>query len=105
MIVIGALLIVVADISDNATGYFATAFIAISGFFCGYFSAKKFGGRVVIIGFLSGLIFYLTIAVISVAITKGGFTSLVVLSMILTVAMAIFGAILSTFKKKKVKIL
>lgn len=98
-LLISAVIMAAAKLTSGAAVTMATVSLAAAGFVAGFASSKKFGSRAVIIGTLTGSVFYLTVAVISLIITGGGVSSLFVLRMCLTIAAALVGSIFGAVRK------
>lgn len=98
-LLISAVIMAAAKMTSGAAVTMATVSLAAAGLAAGFASSKKFGSRAVVIGTLTGSVFYLTVAVISLIITGGGLSSLFILRLCLTVAAALAGSILSTVRK------
>lgn len=105
MLAVFALVLMLSDSGDGASGIFATVSLALSGLFCGLTAAKKLGSKALIVGLAAGTLFYISVAVISVAVTKSGFSSLFLVRFLLTAAMSGLGSFLSTVKKKRKNII
>lgn len=92
-----------AKINPDSAKVIAVVILGISGLFGGFASAKKLKSKALIIGAVTGLLFYLTVAVISAAVTKSGFTSVFLLRILICFAASEVGAVLSTVKRNKSK--
>lgn len=90
-------------LSGNISGILAIVILSISAFICGFSAAKKLKSKVLIIGVVAGTLFYLTVAVVSAAVTKNGFTGVFILRLVISFLTAEIGAFLSTVKKSKSK--
>lgn len=99
MLAVSALLLTVADLPDGSAVIMSTVCLSVASLVCGLLASKKLGSHALIIGVLSGFVFYASIAVISSIITKGEFTSLFILRLILASAMSGVGSVLGVFKK------
>lgn len=98
-----SLIMSAAKISPDAAKVIAVVILGVSGLFSGFASAKKLKSRALVIGAVTGLLFYLTVAVISAAVTKSGFTSVFLLRVLICFAASEIGAVLSTVKRNKSK--
>ncbi len=98
-----AFVLAALKLSTNISNVIAVVILALSALLCGYSSAKKLKSRALIIGAAAGTLFYLTIAVISAAVTKSGFSSVFLLRMLICFICSETGAFLSTVKRNKSK--
>jgi putative membrane protein (TIGR04086 family) len=99
MLMLSALLLVLTDMPDGTAVVLSTVSLALAGFLCGLVSSKILGSKALIVGLLSGFVFYVTVALISAVVTKGEFTSLFILRLILATAMSGVGSVVGAFRK------
>ena len=100
---VSAFILSVLKVSGSASGIIAVIILGVSSLICGYFAAKKLQSKALIIGAAAGALFYLTVAVISAAITKQGFSSVFLLRILICFLTSEVGAFLSTVKRNKSK--
>ncbi len=100
-----SLITTLADLGDVAISVLSTVAIVISSFICGFLSAKRLGSKALIIGVVSGFVFYITVAIISLITTKDSFSSLFLIRLALSVVMSAVGAIVATQKKSNKNII
>ena len=90
-------------VSAGSAKVITVIILCVSALVCGYSSAKRLKSKVLIIGAVSGALFYFTISVISAAVTKSGFTRVFLVRLIISVIAAAVGAFLSTVSGRKNK--
>ena len=100
---LSALILSLFKVSGNASGIIAVIILGVSSLICGYFAAKKLKSKALIIGAAAGALFYLTVAVISAAVTKSGFTSVFLLRLLICFLTSEVGAFLTTVRRNKSK--
>ena len=100
---LSAFILTALKVSGSASGVIAVIILGVSSLISGYFSARKLNSKVLIIGAAAGTLFYLTVAVISAAVTKQGFSSVFLLRMLICFLTSEVGAFLSTIKRNKSK--
>ncbi len=101
--VLSAFIISILKLGTDVSGVIAVVLLGLSALVCGYSSAKKLKSRALIIGAAAGCFFYLTVAVISAAVTKSGFSSVFLLRLLICFLSSEVGAFLSTLKRSKNK--
>lgn len=89
-----------ADAPERLYPIAATALLALSSLAGGITAGLTAKSRILIAGLLSGLFFFLPVALISVIISKTGPSGLFFARLILTVSTSSAGAILSAMKKE-----
>ena len=99
LVFVGALVMTVLDVSLTAVSVIATIALSIAALVGGFISAKIKGSSPLPVGLAAGFVFYLTVAVIAAAVTKGSFSSLFLLRMALCVVLAGVGAVLQSLKR------
>lgn len=105
ILMVFSLIVTVADLNLSVASILSTVSIVASSFICGFFAAKKMGCKALIIGALSGVVFYLLITLVSLIITKNGLSSTFILRASLSVVLACVGAIFGTRKKSNKSII
>ena len=101
LMLVFSILVTVVDISTGAVKIISLVILVISSFICGFFASKKLQVKAIIVGFSSGISYYLTLAVISAIITGGGFTKMFFVKLALAVVFSIIGGIVGTLKKSQ----
>ena len=101
LMLVFSILMTVVDISTGAVKIISLVILVISSFICGFFASKKLQVKAIIVGFSSGISYYLTLAVISAIITGGGFTKMFFVKLALAVVFSIIGGIVGTLKKSQ----
>ncbi len=102
---LGLLLLMIFALIISSAGL-GSAFIKVasviilggSAFICGIVAAKKAEEKKLIIGFLTGILFYLVVAVISMAVTKNTFTTAFLLRMMICAVASGVGALIVTLR-------
>ncbi|MBO4433333.1 MAG: TIGR04086 family membrane protein [Clostridia bacterium] len=82
---------------------FATMSLALGSFSAAYFVSKKIGHRGYLIGALVGLISFAVVTIISLIVTKSGFSGNTVFYFIIIVIASLIGGILGVNKGKRNK--
>ena len=88
-------------ISDNGVITMSTIALMISAFISGLISSKLSNVKKLPIAVLSGLSFYIIVAIVSMIVSNGTIGSLFLLRMIFSVLSSSLGAIVGTVKKQK----
>lgn len=105
LLMLFSLIVTLADLTLSVASAFSTVAIVISSFICGFFAAKKLGCKALIIGILSGTVFYLLITIVSLIITKSGLSSIFLLRVSLSIFLSIIGSIFGTRRKSNKSII
>ena len=95
-----AVLMTLVDFDDGIANTFAIITLAISSFFCGFSSSKILKGRAITVGAISGLVFYISLAVVSAIITGGGFTKLFFVKFAISFLLSVIGGIVAGLNQK-----
>ena len=98
---IAALVMTASDIGDGGAKAMSLAALALSSFVCGFVSTKLLGSKAFVSGLTAGMVYYLSLAVISAIVTGGGFTKMFFIKLVIALTMSITAAILATFKKNE----
>ena len=101
LMLVFSILMTIVDISTGAVKIISLVILVISSFICGFFASKKLQVKAIIVGFSSGISYYLTLAVISAIITGGGFTKMFFVKLAIAVVFSIIGGIVGTLKKSQ----
>lgn len=92
-----------AELKVSSAKAFATVIIAVSALVSGFASAKLCEQRLLAVGTLSGVIYYIVVAVIAAAVTQKGFTAVFVIRLAVSASLSAVGALLSALNKTKTK--
>ena len=101
LMLVFSIFMTIVDISTGAVKIISLVILVISSFICGFFASKKLQVKAIIVGFSSGISYYLTLAVISAIITGGGFTKMFFVKLAIAVVFSIIGGIVGTLKKSQ----
>lgn len=99
LMLIFSLILTAADMGSSAATVFSLVTLGASSFICGFVASKLLGSRALIISAAAGAAYYLTLAVISAAVTGGGFTKMFFVKLAIALVLSIAGGIVSTFRK------
>ena len=105
LLFISAIIMTAAKLTAGAAVIMATVSLCAAGLFAGVVSSKKYGSRVLVMGTVTGLAFYISVALISVIITRSGLSSLFVWRLILTVAASSIGSVIGALKQSNKKMI
>lgn len=95
-----ALIMLKVSLSDSGATVMSTIALMIASMFSGLVSSKLSGLKRMPIALVTGFAFYLTVAIISAAITKDSFGKLFLIRMILCIASSAIGAIIGAVNKQ-----
>ncbi len=98
-----AAIMTAAELNVSSANAFASVIIAISALLSGFASAKLCEQRLLAVGTLSGVVYYLAVAVIAAAVTQKSFTSVFVIRLAVSAALSAVGALLSALNKGRAK--
>lgn len=101
LLMIAALIMSAAGIETGAGKVFSIIILGISSLVCGIVAAKKAEVRGLVSAVVAGGLLYLLVAVISVAVTKSGFTSAFFIRLAVCVVSSAVGGAVTVFKKGK----
>lgn len=102
LIVIAALIVSSVNTGEAVIGVISLVILAVSAFLGGFFSAKILKCKALFVSLASGGFYYLSLAVLSAAISVDSFGKMFLLKLALTVIFSALGGIVTTFKEKTV---
>lgn len=105
VLIVSSFILLSFQLENNALNIISTAVLAVSGVVCGFVSAKKAGIKILITGLFAGILYYLSVAVVSLLVAGGGISSLFIIRLILTTTMSGLGAFLSVANNKSKSII
>lgn len=105
LLFISAIIMTAAKLTAGAAVIMATVSLCAAGLLAGVVSSKKYGSRVLVMGAVTGLAFYISVALVSVIITRSGLSSLFIWRLILTVAASSIGSVIGALKQSNKKMI
>lgn len=100
LMLLSSIVMTLVDFGDCAANIFSIVILAVSSLFCGFTASKILKGRGITVGALSGLIYYISLAVISAIMTGGGFTKMFFIKFIISVLLSVIGGIVAGINQK-----
>ncbi len=101
LLMIAALIMSAAGIESGVGKVISIIILGISSLVCGIVAAKKSEVKGLIVGVAAGGLLYLLVAVISVAVTKNGFSSAFFIRLAVCIVSSAIGGAVTVFKKGK----
>lgn len=100
-IVLAALVLLLIKTGREYAPAISSVCIAVGGFFAAAYTAKKIGSRGYLIGLITGLIFFVLIAVITFIVNKNGFTIDTLFKLLIIMLSSFIGGIFGVGRKAK----
>lgn len=102
LMVVFALVISSVDMGDTAIQVISFVILALSAFLGGFLAAKILKCKALFVSLASGGIYYLSLAVLSAAVSIESFGKMFLIKLALTAVFSALGGIVTAFKEKTV---
>lgn len=102
LIVIAALVVSSVNANETAISIISLCILCLSAFFGGFSAAKILKCKALFVSLAAGGFYYLSLALLSAAISTDSFGKMVLLKLLLTALFSALGGIVTTFKEKYV---
>jgi putative membrane protein (TIGR04086 family) len=102
LILIAALIVSSCDANETVIGIISLAILCATAFLGGFFAARILKCKALFVGLVSGAFYYLSLALVSAAISADSFGKMVLLKLVLTAVFSALGGIVTTLKEKTV---
>ena len=99
--VVFALLMYIAQIGSEYSPVLATVSLAAGAFASAFYAARKIGKRGLFTGFVTGIIIFIAVTLISLIVDKGGITYNTLFHLIIIMLSALIGGVMGVNKKSK----
>lgn len=99
--VVFALLMYIAQIGSEYSPVLATVSLAAGTFASAFYAARKIGKRGLFTGFVTGIIIFIAVTLISLIVDKGGITYNTLFHLIIIMLSALIGGVMGVNKKSK----
>lgn len=97
--VVFALLMYIAQIGSEYSPILATVSLAAGTFASAFYAARKIGKRGLFTGFVTGIIIFIAVTLISLIVDKGGITYNTLFHLIIIMLSALIGGVMGVNKK------